>query len=153
MPLDRISLALGLEIAAVVTVLATLLGVSLAWILQNREFPGKPAVSVAANLAVALPAPLVGYFLLAQHATPSGLVAAGVVATMPLLVRSARAAFAALGPAFGQAARSMGTPEWLVFARIELPLVVRPILHAAGLALARVLLELAAAHWLAEAKG
>jgi molybdate transport system permease protein len=157
MPLDRISLTLGLEVAAVSTAIAAVLGVSLAWILQNLEFPGKPTVSVVANGAIALPAPLLCYYLLgvlghAWRPTVAGLVIAGVIATMPLLLRSARASFAALSPAFGQAACSLGTPEWMVFTRIELPLVWRPLLQATGLALARVALELAAAHWLTEGR-
>jgi ABC-type Fe3+ transport system permease subunit len=40
--------------------------------------------------------------------------------------------------------------RWRVFAHADLPLVRRPLLSAAALALVRLLLELTAAFWIAE---
>ena len=155
MPVDWSSLALGPEIAGIATAIALILGVCLAWILQNREFPGKTTLVAVATAAMALPAPLLCYYLLAElgHRWPLtrlGLAVAGVVSVLPYLLRAARTSFASLNPAYAQAARSLGTPEWRVFARVELPLVWRPLLRAGGLALVRLLLELTAAFWIAE---
>ena len=155
MPVDWSSLAIGPEIAGLATVVATVLGVCLAWILQNRQFPGKRALGAVATAAMALPAPLLCYYLLAElgHLWPLtrlGLAAASLLSSLPFLVRSSRASFASLSPSYGKAARSLGTSEWRVFSRVELPLVWRPILRSAGLALVRVLLELTAAFWIAD---
>jgi len=154
MPVDRYPLALGLEIAGVATAIAAVTGVCLAWILQNRQFPGKRTLGALATAAIALPAPLLCYYLLAVlgrfwPVTLPGLTAAGVVSALPLLLRTARRRFAALNPAPAQAARSLGASEWRVFTRIDLPAAFHPILAATALALARVLLELAAAFYLA----
>jgi ABC-type spermidine/putrescine transport system permease subunit II len=156
MPVDRYSLlALGPEIAAIATAAALLLGVSLAWIVENRQFRGKRTFSACATAATALPAPLLCYYLLAQwgHAWPLtrlGLAAAGVVSTLPFLLRRLRSSFASLDPSYHQAARSLGASEWRVFALVDLPLVWRSIPGAAALAFVRVLLELMAAWWIAE---
>jgi molybdate transport system permease protein len=157
MPVDRYWLAPGAETAVLATAIALLLGVSLAWILQNRQFAGKRAAETAAGTATVLPAPLLCYYLLAQlgHRWPLtrlGLAVSGVVSVLPFLLRRSRASFAALNPSFAKAARSLGVSEWRVFTRVELPLVWRPVLAGAGWALSRLLLELAAALWIAEAR-
>jgi molybdate transport system permease protein len=157
MPVDRYWLARGAETAGLATATAVLLGVWLAWILQNRQFAGKRAAETAAGTATALPAPLLCYYLLAQLGhwwplTRLGLAVSGVVAVLPFLLRRSRASFAALNPSFAKAARSLGVSEWRVFSRVELPLVWRPVLTGAGWALSRLLLELAAALWIADAR-
>ena len=40
--------------------------------------------------------------------------------------------------------------RWRAFAHVELPLIWRPLLSAAALALVRLLMELTAAFWIAE---
>jgi ABC-type sulfate transport system permease component len=155
MPVDRYWLALCGETAGLATALAVLLGVPLAWILKNRQFPGKPTVSAIATAAIALPAPLLCYYLLARlgHLWPVtllGMTAAGVASVLPLALRQMRASFAVLNPSYGKAARSLAVSEWRVFARVELPLVWRTLAGVAAWALARVILELAAAFWIGE---
>jgi len=155
MPVDRYWLALGAETAGLATAIAVALGVPLAWILQSWPFPGKRSAEAVLTAATALPAPLLCYFLLARlgHLWPwtrFGLAAAGVVSVLPFLLRRVRRSFASLNHSYADAARSLGAAEWRVFARVELPLVWQPILAAAAWALARLLLELAAAFWIAE---
>ena len=155
MPVDRYWPALGAETAGIATAIAVILGIPLAWILQGRHFRGKRTVEAIAASATVLPAPLLCYCLLARlgHVWPltrPGLAAAGVVSVLPFLLRRLRWSFAALNPAFGKAARSLGAPEWRVFARVDLPLVWRPAMTAAAWAVARLLLEFAAALWIAE---
>jgi ABC-type sulfate transport system permease component len=155
MPVDRYWLALGGETAGLATALAVILGVPLAWMLQNRRFPGKRTVSAMVTAAIAIPAPLLCYYLLARlgHAWPItliGMTAAGVASVLPLALRQMRTSFAALNTSSGKAARSLGVSEWHVFARVELPLVWRSMAGVAAWALARVILELAAAFWIGE---
>jgi ABC-type sulfate transport system permease component len=147
MPFDRYWLALGAETAGLATAIAAMAGAPLAWLLENREFRGSRAVSAVVHVATALPAPLLCYFLLAPISLP-GMTGAGVLSVLPLLIRQMRSAFSALSPSFGKAARSLGASEGLVFLRVELPMVWRPVAMAAAWALARLLLELAAAYWI-----
>ena len=148
-------LALGPEIVAISTAIALMVAVILAWLLLNGNFPGRRFVNLIATAALALPAPLLCYYLLAElgHVWPLsrlGLALASILSALPYLLRSSRQSFAGLSPAYARAARSMGTPEWRVFARVELPLVWKPVLGAAGFALVKLLLELTAAFWIAD---
>jgi molybdate transport system permease protein len=145
---------IALRVAGVSTGISVVVGLWLAWTLANREFAGKRVLGALSTAALALPSPVLCYYLLCVvgHVWPlteTNLVAAGVISAMPLLIRASRTAFAALDPNLGKAARSLGAPGWRVFLRIELPLALRPILAAIALAFARVLLELAAAFWIA----
>jgi molybdate transport system permease protein len=154
MPAPRYLLWLALRVAGLSTGISVELGLWLAWTLVNRQFAGKRALGALSTAALALPAPVLCYYLLAVFAriwplTETNLVAAGVLSATPLLVRASRTAFASLDPNLAKAARSLGAPGWRVFLRIELPLELRPILAATALAFARVLAELAAAFWIA----
>ena len=154
MPVPRYLLWLALRVAGLSTGISVLVGLWLAWTLANREFAGKRALGALSTAALALPSPLLCYYLLAVYAriwplTEINLVAAGVLSAMPLLIRAARTAFASLDPNLAKAARSLGAAGWRGFLRIELPLELRPILAATALAFARVLAEFAAAFWIA----
>ena len=145
---------LALRVAGFSTGISVVVGLWLAWTLANREFAGKRALGALSTAALALPAPVLCYYLLCVLGrvwtlTEMNLVATGVLSAMPLVIRASLTAFASLDPNLGKAARSLGASGWRVFLRIELPLVLRPILAATALAFARVLAELAAAFWIA----
>jgi molybdate transport system permease protein len=155
MPVARYLLWLALRVAGLSTGISVVVGVWLAWTLANREFAGKRALGALATAALALPAPVLCYYLLCVvghiwSLTEMNLVAAGVVSAMPLAIRASRTAFESLDPNLAKAARSLGASGWRVFLRIELPLTLRPILAAVALAFARVLAEFAAAFWIAD---
>ncbi len=158
MPIDWFPLWLSLRVAALATALAVALGLWLAWILANREFRGKEWVDAAVALPLVLPPTVLGYYLLVLlgRASPFGRVyewvfgeplvfswQAAVVAalfhSLPLLVKSARAALESVDPAYERAARTLGASEWRVFVRVTLPLVRRQVLAASALAFARSL--------------
>ena len=155
MIVPRNLLLLALRVAGLSTGVSLVVGLWLAWTLANREFAGKRVLGALSTAALVVPAPVLCYYLLGVFAriwplTEISLVAAGVVSAMPLVIRASRTAFASLDPNLGKAARSLGASGWRVFLRIELPLVLRPILAAVALAFARVLAELAAAFWIAD---
>ena len=155
MAVPRYLLWLALRVAGLSTGISVVVGLWLAWTLANREFAGKRALGALSTAALALPSPVLCYYLLCVSAriwplTGMNLVAAGVVSAMPLVIRASRTAFASLDPNLAKAARSLGASGWRVFLRIELPLALRPILAAIALAFARVLAELAAAFWIAD---
>jgi molybdate transport system permease protein len=145
---------LALRVAGLSTGISVVVGLWLGWTLANREFAGKRVLGALSIAALALPAPVLCYYLLAVFAriwplTEMNLVAAGVVSAVPLLIRASRAAFASLDPNLAKAARSLGASGWRVFFRIELPLALRPILAAIALDFALVLAQFAAAFWIA----
>ena len=154
-PIPWYLLWLALRVAGLSTGISVVAGLWLGWMLANREFAGKRVLGALSIAALALPAPVLCYYLLAVLVriwplTEINLVAAGVVAAAPLLIRASRAAFASLDPSLGKAARSLGASGWRVFLRIELPLALQPILAAIALAFALVLAQLAAAFWIAD---
>jgi len=158
MPLDWFPLWLSLRVAAISTVIALVVGLSLAWILANRTFRGKEFLDAAITLPLVLPPTVLGYYLLVVlgGASPIGRLyewlfgeplvftwKAAVVASLfhstPLLVKSARAAFENLDRSYEKAARTLGATELRLFWRVTLPLVRRSILAAGALAFARSL--------------
>jgi molybdate transport system permease protein len=68
-------------------------------------------------------------------------VVASTLYSIPLLTRSARAAFEATAPVYEKAARSLGASEWRVFRRVTLPLSRREVAAASLTAFARALGE------------
>jgi molybdate transport system permease protein len=66
-------------------------------------------------------------------------VVAALLHSLPLLVKSARAALESVDRSYERAARSLGASEWRLFWRVTLPLAHRSILAAIALAFARSL--------------
>ena len=158
MAIDWFPLWLSLRVAVISTAAAAAIGLWVAWLLANREFRGRELLDAAVTLPLVLPPTVLGYYLLVLlgRATPFGHVyewmfgtplvftwQAAVVAawlhSFPLLVKSARAAFESVDHSYERAARSLGAPEWLTFARVTMPLARRSILAATALAFARAL--------------
>lgn len=156
MAIDWFPLWLSLEVAALATAISLILGIWLAWLLANRQFPGKDLLDAVATLPLALPPTVLGYYLLVvigraswigqawEKITGSPLVftwrAAVIASTLhaiPLLVKSSRAALENVDRAFERAARSLGASEWRLFWRVSIPLARRPIAAATALAFAR----------------
>jgi molybdate transport system permease protein len=76
--------------------------------------------------------------------TWQGAVIAATIAAFPLILRSARAAFADVDLPLEQAARTLGLREAAVFFRITLPLAWRGVVAGALLAFARAMGEFGA---------
>ncbi len=158
MPIDWFPLWLSLRVAVLATAAAVVLGLWLAWLLANREFRGKEWLDAAIALPLVLPPTVLGYYLLVLlgRASPLGklyetvvgqplvftwqaAVVAALFHSLPLLVKSARAALESVDPVYQRAARTLGASEWRVFLRVTLPLTQRQVLAAAALAFARSL--------------
>jgi molybdate transport system permease protein len=76
--------------------------------------------------------------------TWQGAVVAASLVAFPLVFKSARAAFEAVGPSLEQAARVLGAGEGKVFLRVTLPLAARGIVAGGMLAFARAMGEFGA---------
>lgn len=158
MPMDWFPLWLSLRVAFLSTAVALACGLWLAYILANREFRGKEVLDAAVTLPLVLPPTVLGYYLLVLIGRSSWIgrawevvfgsplvftwkaaVIAALLHSLPLLVKSARAALESVDHSFERAARSLGASEWRLFWRVTLPLAQRSILAAAALAFARSL--------------
>ena len=158
MPIDWFPLWLSLRVAFVSTALAVAAGLYVAYILANRNFRGKEWVDALVTLPLILPPTVLGYYLLLVigRASPFGkiwedvfgsplvftwkaAVVAALLHSLPLLIKSARAALESVDPSYERAARSLGASEWRLFWRVTLPLANRSILAAIALAFARSL--------------
>lgn len=158
MAIDWFPLWLSLRVAALSTLIAIALGLWIAYWLAYRTFRGKELVDALVSLPLVLPPTVLGYYLLVLlgRSSPLGKVyesvtggplvftwQAAVIAalfhSLPLLVKSTRAALESVEPDYARAARSLGASEWRIFSRVTLPLVRRSILAAAAIAFARSL--------------
>jgi molybdate transport system permease protein len=158
MQIDWFPLWLSLRVAFVSTAVAFVVGLWLAYILANREFHGKEVLDAAITLPLVLPPTVLGYYLLVLLAGNSPLgklwenifgsplvftwkaaVVAALLHSLPLLVKSARAALESVDRSLERAARNLGASEWRLFWRVTLPLARRSVLAAIALAFARSL--------------
>jgi molybdate transport system permease protein len=158
MQIDWFPLWLSLRVAFLSTAMALAAGLWLAYILANRAFRGKEALDAAVTLPLVLPPTVLGYYLLVVigRASPFGkvweaifgeplvftwkaAVLAALLHSLPLLVKSARAAFESVDRRYERAARNLGASEWRVFWKVTVPLARRSILAAAAVAFARSL--------------
>jgi molybdate transport system permease protein len=163
MPIDWFPLRLSLQVAAISTVIALAAGLWIAYILANRDFRGKAILDAAVTLPLVLPPTVLGYYLLVLLGRSSLLgklwekifgsplvftwkaaVVAALFYSLPLLVKSSRAALESIDRNCERAARTLGASEWKLFWRVTLPLAQRSILAAAALAFARSLGEFGA---------
>lgn len=150
---------LSLQVTAVATILLVLIGLPVSLLLARTDFTGKTAVESLINVPLVLPPSVVGYYLLRGLGSGSPLtewldvrllftwqaaVIASTVVAIPLMVQSARAAFADVDPSFEQAARTLGSSELEIFWRVTLPLARRGILAGLVLGAARALGEFGA---------
>lgn len=155
-------LAITLRVALAATCLAAPAGVALGHLLARREFPGKSVLETCVALPLVLPPTAIGYLLLALFArdgwlgepslgfdpgvlfTWRGAVLASAVVALPLVARTARAAFEGVDPRLELMARSLGRSRARTFATVTLPLARRGLLAAAALGFGRALGEFGA---------
>src|SRR5262249_23166409 len=144
--------------AVLSTAIALAAGLWLAYLLSNRDFRGKEVLDAMLTLPLVLPPTVLGYYLLvvlgrsspigkiweAIFGSPLGFtwkaaVLAALLHSLPLLVKSARAALESVDRTYERAARNLGASEWRLFWKVTLPLARRSILAATALAFARSL--------------
>jgi molybdate transport system permease protein len=159
----RDALLLSLQVALVSTAVVALLGTLLGWLLARGRFRGREVLDAILTLPLVLPPTVTGFYLvrlLGRRGLLGGplfeatgitvaftwyaAVIAAVVVSMPLMVRSARAAIAAVDPDYEFAAATMGSGRVRTFLRITLPLARRGLLAGAILSFARAVGEFGA---------
>jgi molybdate transport system permease protein len=157
------AILLSLRVAAVATLIATPLGIAVAWLLARRNFWGKAALDALIYLPLVLPPVVTGYLLLLTFGR-KGLVGSWLADTLgivfafrwtgaalacgvmsfPLLVRPIRLSIEAVDRKLEQAASTLGAAPWRVFLTVTLPLALPGILAGMVLGFAKAIGEFGA---------
>ncbi len=162
-PTELTAIQLSLRVATIATLVATPLGIGVAWLLARRDFWGKVLVDAVVHLPLVLPPVVTGYLLLlsfgrrgplgAWLADNFGIVfafrwtgaalACGIMA-FPLLVRPIRLSIEAVDRRLEQAAGTLGAAPWHVFLTVTLPLALPGVLAGMVLGFAKAIGEFGA---------
>ena len=162
-PADWTAILLSVRVATVATLIATPLGIAVAWLLARRNFWGKSVLDALIYLPLVLPPVVTGYLLLLTFgrkglvggwlADNLGIVfafrwtgaalACGVMA-FPLLVRPIRLSIEAVDRKLEQAASTLGAAPWRVFLTVTLPLALPGIVAGMVLGFAKAIGEFGA---------
>ena len=146
-PEEWTAILLSLRVATVATLVATPLGIAVAWLLARFDFWGKAAVEAVIYLPLVLPPVVTGYLLLltfgrkglvggwlADHLGIvfafrwTGAALACGVMSFPLLMRPIRLSIEAVDRKLEDAASTLGAAPWRVFLTVTLPLALPGIL-------------------------
>ena len=151
-PAALASFRISIVVAAIVTVVNSVMGTLIAWVLVRDEFPGKALVNAVIDLPFALPTIVASIVLLAlygpgspvgihvQH-TQLGVGVALAFVTLPFVVRAVQPVLMELDKDVEEAAASLGANGRTIFVRVVLPALTPAILGGAGLAFSRAIGE------------
>ncbi len=147
---------LTLQVSFTATFFSVALGLVLAWVLARRQFYGRHLLDAVLMQPMVIPPTVLGYYLLVAFGRGSalgsllenwlgltlvftwrGAVLAAMVASLPLFIKPARAAFESVDRELENAARLLGKSDWAVFRTITLPLAWRGVLAGGVMAFAR----------------
>ena len=136
---------------------------ALVYLLGRRNFRGKAVIEGILNLPLVLPPVITGYLLLIVLGkkgiigsflynafgiriafTFSAAVAASMIVSFPLMMRSIKTAVEMIEPGLERAAATLGAGSLSVFFRITLPLALPGVINAAMIGFARSLGEFGA---------
>jgi molybdate transport system permease protein len=161
--IDWFPVFLSLRVAGIATILAVFTGIPVAWFLSRTTFPGKHLLEAVILLPIILPPTVLGYYLLLAIGRqsligrwvldPLGIdivftwraaVLTSTIVAIPLVIRSAQAAFEAIDSSLSAAARTLGRSETAIFMTVIIPLAWRGILAGTVLGFARAMGEFGA---------
>lgn len=125
-----------LKIACVSTILGTLLGVVIGFILQRKQFVGRRFLEISSMLNYALPGTVVGIaYIIAFNKKPflltstmTILVAAYVFRYYATSIRSVMASLEQIDPTLEEASASLGASTTGTFIHVTVPLVIPAVL-------------------------
>lgn len=138
--------------AAGVTVVNTILGTIVAWVLVRDNFFGKRVIDVIIDIPFALPTIVAGLVLLSLYGpdspvginivnTRQGIFLALLFVTLPFVVRTVQPVLLELEADVEEAAMSLGASRATTFRRVILPSLIPAIMAGASLGFARAISE------------
>ncbi len=158
-PRVQASLKLSFGAALVAAVIASFVGVLVAWVLVRYRFPGRRLLDALVDLPFALPTAVAGIALTAIYSsqgwvgrwlepiglkiayTPVGIVLALVFIGLPFAVRTVQPLLESLGREQEEAAASLGASRLTALRRVIFPELLPGLLTGFSLAFARGLGE------------
>lgn len=152
---------LSLKSSVLALGIALVLGVPAAWVLARCRLPGQALIDTLLDIPLVMPPLVAGVGLLLMLSrsmlgaplarlgfdllfSPVGIVVAQAFIALPLVIRSGRAAFAAIDPGMAQMAATLGARPADIWVCVELPLAARGIAAGAVMAWSRALGEFGA---------
>lgn len=151
------ALSNSLQIAAVAALIALVLGVLVAWLISGSAGLATRVFEAAFMLPLGVSAVTVGFgFLITLGRPPLALLSwpwlvpiAQATVALPLVVRTVAPMLKSIDDRQRQVAASLGASPWRVALTVDLPLIWRSLLAAAGFAFAVSLGEFGATSFLA----
>jgi sulfate transport system permease protein len=146
------SFRVTLTVAVGVTLVNTVFGLLVAWVLTRDDFPGKPLIDALIDLPFALPTIVASLVMLALYGPASpvqlhlqhtiwGIGVALLFVTLPFVVRTVQPVLLELDREAEEAAASLGATNPVIFGRVILPALLPALLTGAGLAFSRAIGE------------
>jgi molybdate transport system permease protein len=156
--IDWSALLLSFQVAFAGTLLALVVGVSIAGLLSTRRSLLRDLIDALVTAPLVVPPTVLGYYVLVVLGrnspvgrawesltgttivfTVTGVVAAAFLGALPLIVKSSRAAMEEVDPRLIGAARTLGAGPLRVFLTVVLPLARSGVAGGATLGFARAL--------------
>ena len=149
------SLRLSFGAALAASVIDTVFGFIIAWVLVRYRFPGRRLMDALIDLPFALPTAVAGIALSTLYAptgwiggllavygirvayTPWGVLVAMVFIGLPFAVRTVQPVLQDMGKDLEEAAATLGATRGQAIARVVLPMLAPALLTGAALAFAR----------------
>ena len=157
------SLKLSVQVATVATVFVVIVGLSAAYLLSRKNFPGKELLDILLTLPLVLPPTVTGYYLIVLFGrngllghqlyawtgwsimfTWYAAVLASFVVALPLMVKTARAAIESVDENLIRASYTLGHSEYRTALKVILPLARKGIIAGTILSFARAMGEFGA---------
>ncbi len=157
------SVQLSLLVASVSTLLVAVCGSGIGYLLARHKFPGDSILDALCTLPLVLPPTVVGYYLLFLFSksgvlgktifeftgwslvfTWQAAVLAAFVISLPLMIKSSKAAFESVDPELEQVAYTLGKSELETIFKVTVPLAARGLIAGLALSFARALGEFGA---------
>ena len=146
------SFRVTLTVSIGVTLVNTVFGLLVAWVLTRDDFPGKRLVDTVIDLPFALPTIVASLVMLALYGPGSpvqlhlqhtiwGIGVALLFVTLPFVVRTVQPVLLELDREAEEAAASLGATNPVIFGRVILPALLPALLTGAGLAFSRAIGE------------
>lgn len=146
------SFRVTLTVSVAVTLVNTVFGLLVAWVLTRDDFFGKRLIDAVIDLPFALPTIVASLVMLALYGPSSpvrlhlqhtmwGIGVALLFVTLPFVVRTVQPVLLELDREAEEAAASLGATNPVIFRRVILPALLPALLTGAGLAFSRAIGE------------
>jgi sulfate transport system permease protein len=154
-----IALRLTMMIAVAATVINTVFGVLIAWVLVRHQFPGRGLFNALVDMPFVVSPVIVGYVMIVLFGRMGwlqnfpiqlafswqGMLVVTVFVCLPFVIREVMPILASLTREQEEAAYTLGASRWRTFLRIVFPAIRHGIVYGIVLTFARAVGEFGAA--------